>query len=66
MTQDTSNFHFHQPRRPSILIGELRIFEPRNGQVLIAVESGTNAGEAASMKAIELQALIENFYKQNF
>ena len=47
MTQDTSNFHFHQPRRPSILIGELRIFEPRNGQVLITVEHGTNTGEAA-------------------
>lgn len=65
MSQDTSAI-FVQPRRPSILIGELRIFEPRNGQVLISVESGPYAGEAASMKAIELQALIENFYKQNF
>lgn len=65
MSQDT-NAIFVQPRRPSILIGELRIFEPRNGQVLITVEHGTNTGEAASFDAKELQVLLEDFYNQNF
>lgn len=65
MSQDTSAI-FVQPRRPSILIGELRIFEPRNGQVLITVEHGTNTGEAATFDAKELQTILEDFYNQNF
>lgn len=64
MNKDDSSFY--QPRRPSILIGELRIFEPRNGQVLITVERGINTGEAASFDAHELQAVLEEFYDQNF
>lgn len=54
------------PRYPSILIGPLRVFEPRNGRVLVTVESGLNAGEAASLPAQEFQQLVENFYDQNF
>lgn len=57
---------FTQPRRPSILIGELRIFEPRNGKVLISVEHGTNAGEASSIDAAELELLLEDLYNRTF
>lgn len=57
---------YHPPHRPSILVGPLRVFEPRNGSVLVAVERGINAGEAASLPAAAFQKLIEDFYDQNF
>lgn len=65
MSKDTPST-FSQPRHPSILVGDLRVFEPRNGKVLITVEHGTQAGEAVSIDAAELQLLLEDFYTQNF
>ena len=60
-----SNFHT-APRRPSILLGDLRIFEPRNGKVLICVEHGLSAGEGGEFNAHELAQIFEDFYAQNF
>lgn len=63
MPQDSS---FSHPRHPSILVGDLRIFEPRNGKVLITVEHGRNAGEAASIPASELETLLKDLYNRLF
>lgn len=62
-----ANTEVHQaPHRPSILVGPFRVFEPHKGNVLITVERGINAGEAASLSAAAFQKLIEDFYDQNF
>jgi len=60
-----SNLHI-APQRPSILLGDLRIFEPRNGKVLICVEHGLNAGEGGEFSASELADLLDEFYTENF